>query len=127
MYYYLKTSNPCNIYSVEIAPWHGDFANNSQYIIFEESQLETFAKLKDEIKICMETFWQGHKFVGGDQYSYVTSGYSSHLKCLKVIKQPIAREENTITCPKNYFIKDGDAEELCRRLKEIIKRYGVVV
>lgn len=127
MYYYLKTSNPCNIYSVEIAPWHGDVANNSQYIIFEESQLETFAKLKDEIKICMETFWQGHKFVGDEQYSYITSGRSSHLKCLKVIKQRIEREKNTITCPKNYFVHKEDAEELCRRIKEIFKRHHIII
>lgn len=60
------------------------------------------------------------------KYSYVTTSYCSHLKNLKVIKNKIPKKENTCTCPCNYFLKEGDAEELCKKLKEILKSYGVL-
>lgn len=131
MKYYLKTSYACNLYEIHVAQWDKK-VDESQYVVFDESKIPYFKKLATEIHDCMESFWQKkgldgkNEFRQEQKYSYVTTSYCSHLKNLKVIKNKIPKKENTCTCPCNYFLKEGDAEELCKKLKEILKSYGVL-
>ena len=129
MKYYLKTPYPCDIYNIQVAPWNENGTlNESECIVFDESQKEPFERLVKEIRNCMENFWAGHRFIGSDNYSYVTTGHSSHLRSLYVTTYWIEKEENTITCRCNYFSpKSNDAQELCRHLKDIFRKYGITI
>lgn len=128
MKYYLKTPYACDIYDIQVAPWNG-VIDESKGIIFDESQKETFESLVRDIRFCMEEFWAGHCYNGDTYYSYVTTGSSSYLKCLRLIKNKTRIEEkkNTHTCPYNYFVEESDAKELCRRLKDVFRKYNITI
>ena len=123
MKYYLKTSNACNLYSIEIAPCTREL-DNSKYVVFDESQKKIFEQLVYEFKKSMQKSWddQGFKkkFDWNKKYYYVTTGYSSHLMNLKVISNLIKKEEDTETCENNYFEVEDDANKLCTKLREIL-------
>lgn len=126
--YYLKTQNPCNLYSIKVEMvTHNRELDDSKYIVFEETQIDTFKNLVSEFKKCMDDFWQekgGDKnggFEENKEYYYVTTSYSSHLNRLKVIKNLIKKESDALDTSKhNYFKKESDAKELCERLKNIL-------
>lgn len=128
MKYYLKTPYACDIYNIQVAPWNGSI-DDSKGIIFDESQKVIFESLVREIRFCMEEFWTGHCYNGDTYYSYVTTGNSSHLRRLRLIKNKtrIKKKKDVRTCPCNYFVEESDAKELCRRLKDIFKKYGVTI
>lgn len=133
MKYYLKTQNPCNLYTVTIerVPCKRKL-DDSKYVTFDESQIDTFNKLVLELQNCMQNFWQqggfdkNRNFDRNKKYSYVTTSYSSHLKRLKVIRNLIKKKEDTLTCQYNYFEEESDAEELCKHMEDILKRYGIL-
>lgn len=123
--YYLQTTDACNLYSIKQADFDGKDATDK--IIFTEDG--KYDNLIHDIRVMMVVIWNKYKspFVSGHEYWYVTTEFKSHLKNLKVIQNVIQKEEDTCTCPYNYFNEEYQAQELLSAIKGVFKNYGIKI